>query len=82
MCTNMIQCFARKEVRELGMTLVINARKKPPSLHFYKALLMAQVKKKKPACTCPTQQYLHSSQNTHTSSGDDRRKLSCSLIHR
>ncbi|XP_037620244.1 uncharacterized protein KIAA1755-like [Sebastes umbrosus] len=32
----------RKEVRELGMTLVINARKKPPSPHLYKALLMAQ----------------------------------------
>lgn len=26
------------------MTLVINARKKPPPLHLYKALLMAQVK--------------------------------------
>nr|XP_019942589.1 PREDICTED: uncharacterized protein LOC109629334 [Paralichthys olivaceus] len=32
----------RKEVRELGMTLVINARKRPPPLHVYKALLMAQ----------------------------------------
>lgn len=39
-----INCFGRKEVRELGMTLVINARKNPPSLHLYKALLMAQVK--------------------------------------
>lgn len=37
-------CFRRKDVRELGMTLVINARKKPPPLHLYKALLMAQVK--------------------------------------
>lgn len=33
----------RKEIRELGMTLVIGARKKPPPLHLYKALLMAQV---------------------------------------
>ncbi|KAK1901277.1 Puratrophin-1 [Dissostichus eleginoides] len=37
-----LHAIPRKEVRELGMTLVINARKKPPSLHFYKALLMAQ----------------------------------------
>ncbi|XP_044036632.1 uncharacterized protein KIAA1755 homolog [Siniperca chuatsi] len=37
-----IHSIPRKEVRELGMTLVINARKKPPSLHLYKALLMAQ----------------------------------------
>ncbi|XP_017278402.1 uncharacterized protein LOC108239883 isoform X2 [Kryptolebias marmoratus] len=33
---------SRKDVRELGMTLVINARKKLPPLHLYKALLMAQ----------------------------------------
>lgn len=44
MCPDMIRRFGRKEVRELGMTLVINARKKPPSPHLYKALLMAQVK--------------------------------------
>ncbi|KAL6111738.1 uncharacterized protein ACO6RY_08652 [Pungitius sinensis] len=37
-----LHCIPRKEVRELGMTLVINSRKKPPSLHLYKALLMAQ----------------------------------------
>ncbi|KAM7005870.1 quattro [Tautogolabrus adspersus] len=37
-----LHSIPRKEVQELGMTLVINARKKPPSLHFYKALLMAQ----------------------------------------
>ncbi|XP_042357373.1 uncharacterized protein LOC121954103 [Plectropomus leopardus] len=37
-----LHSIPRKEVRELGMTLVINARKKPPSLHLYKALLMAQ----------------------------------------
>ncbi|XP_029288016.1 quattro isoform X2 [Cottoperca gobio] len=37
-----LHTIPRKEVRELGMTLVINARKKPPSLHLYKALLMAQ----------------------------------------
>lgn len=39
-----INVFGRREIRELGMTLVINARKKPPPLHLYKALLMAQVK--------------------------------------
>lgn len=32
----------RKDVRELGMTLAINARKKPPPSYLYKALLMAQ----------------------------------------
>ncbi|XP_045932418.1 quattro isoform X2 [Micropterus dolomieu] len=37
-----VHSIPRKEVRELGMTLVINARKNPPSLHLYKALLMAQ----------------------------------------
>ncbi|XP_070703420.1 quattro [Pempheris klunzingeri] len=37
-----LHSIPRKEVRELGMTLVINARKKPPSPHLYKALLMAQ----------------------------------------
>ncbi|KAK5872789.1 hypothetical protein PBY51_013454 [Eleginops maclovinus] len=37
-----LHSIPRKEVRELGMTLVINARKKAPSVHFYKALLMAQ----------------------------------------
>ncbi|XP_068171804.1 quattro isoform X2 [Antennarius striatus] len=39
-----LHSIPRKDIRELGMTLVINARKKPPSLHLYKALLMAQVK--------------------------------------
>lgn len=44
-CTlKIIPCFDRKEIRELGMTLVINARKKSPPLHLYKALLMAQVR--------------------------------------
>lgn len=33
----------RKEIRELGMTLVIGARRKLPPVHLYKALLMAQV---------------------------------------
>ncbi|XP_040059586.2 quattro [Gasterosteus aculeatus] len=37
-----LHSIPRKEVRELGMTLVINSRKKPPTLHLYKALLMAQ----------------------------------------
>lgn len=37
-----LHSIPRKEIRELGMTLVINARKKPPPLHLYKALLMAQ----------------------------------------
>lgn len=32
----------RKEIRELGMTLVIGARRKPPPVHLYRALLMAQ----------------------------------------
>lgn len=41
----------RKEIRELGMTLVIGARKKPPPLHLYKALLMAQVASNKPEYT-------------------------------
>ncbi|XP_030586304.1 quattro [Archocentrus centrarchus] len=37
-----LHSIPRKDVRELGMTLVINAKKKPPPLHLYKALLMAQ----------------------------------------
>ncbi|XP_062271900.1 pleckstrin homology domain-containing family G member 4B-like [Scomber scombrus] len=37
-----LHSIPRKDVRELGMTLVINARKKTPSPHLYKALLMAQ----------------------------------------
>ncbi|KAM6927948.1 quattro [Xenentodon cancila] len=37
-----LHSIPRKYVRELGMTLVINARKKPPPLQLYKALLMAQ----------------------------------------
>nr|XP_046240272.1 uncharacterized protein LOC124056657 isoform X2 [Scatophagus argus]XP_046240274.1 uncharacterized protein LOC124056657 isoform X2 [Scatophagus argus] len=37
-----LHSIPRKEIRELGMTLVINARKKPPLFHLYKALLMAQ----------------------------------------
>ncbi|XP_047439853.1 quattro [Mugil cephalus] len=37
-----LHSIPRKDVRELGMTLVINSRKKPPPLHLYKALLMAQ----------------------------------------
>ncbi|XP_041814017.1 uncharacterized protein LOC121621588 isoform X2 [Chelmon rostratus] len=37
-----LHSIPRKEIRELGMTLVINARKKPPSPQLYKALLMAQ----------------------------------------
>uniref|UniRef100_A0A668SZ75 Quattro n=1 Tax=Oreochromis aureus TaxID=47969 RepID=A0A668SZ75_OREAU len=37
-----LHSIPRYNVRELGMTLVINARKKPPPLHLYKALLMAQ----------------------------------------
>ncbi|KAK2862364.1 hypothetical protein Q5P01_001897 [Channa striata] len=37
-----LHSIPRKDVRELGMTLIINARKKPPPLHLYKALLMAQ----------------------------------------
>lgn len=44
MRSNTTQRFVRKDVRELGMTLVINARKKTPPPHLYKALLMAQVK--------------------------------------
>ncbi|XP_029358891.1 quattro [Echeneis naucrates] len=37
-----LHSIPRKEIQELGMTLVINARKKPPPLQLYKALLMAQ----------------------------------------
>ncbi|XP_061583723.1 uncharacterized protein KIAA1755-like isoform X2 [Cololabis saira] len=37
-----LHSIPRKDVRELGMTLVINARKKPPPLQLYKALLMTQ----------------------------------------
>ncbi|XP_015256561.1 PREDICTED: uncharacterized protein LOC107101971 isoform X2 [Cyprinodon variegatus] len=37
-----LHSIPRKDVRELGMTLVINGRKKLPPLHLYKALLMAQ----------------------------------------
>uniref|UniRef100_A0A671XPH5 Quattro n=1 Tax=Sparus aurata TaxID=8175 RepID=A0A671XPH5_SPAAU len=37
-----LHSIPRREIQELGMTLVINARKKPPPLHLYKALLMAQ----------------------------------------
>uniref|UniRef100_A0A3Q3KPC2 Quattro n=1 Tax=Monopterus albus TaxID=43700 RepID=A0A3Q3KPC2_MONAL len=37
-----LHSIPRKDVRELGMTLIINAKKKPPPLHLYKALLMAQ----------------------------------------
>ncbi|XP_074532181.1 quattro [Halichoeres trimaculatus] len=37
-----LHSIPRREVQELGMTLVINARKKPPPLHFFKALLRAQ----------------------------------------
>ncbi|XP_023811025.1 uncharacterized protein LOC101173699 isoform X1 [Oryzias latipes] len=37
-----LHAIPRKDVRQLGMTLIINARKKPPPLHLYKALLMAQ----------------------------------------
>uniref|UniRef100_A0A667XMM7 protein-glutamine gamma-glutamyltransferase n=1 Tax=Myripristis murdjan TaxID=586833 RepID=A0A667XMM7_9TELE len=38
-----LHSIPRKEVRDLGMTLVIDARKKPPPLFLYKALLMAQM---------------------------------------
>ncbi|KAM9860037.1 quattro [Aulostomus maculatus] len=37
-----LHSIPRKDVRELGMTLVINARKKSPPSDLYKALLMAQ----------------------------------------
>ncbi|XP_028303125.1 quattro isoform X2 [Gouania willdenowi] len=37
-----LHSIPREDVRELGMTVVINAKKKPPPLHLYKALLMAQ----------------------------------------
>uniref|UniRef100_A0A672IV88 Quattro n=1 Tax=Salarias fasciatus TaxID=181472 RepID=A0A672IV88_SALFA len=37
-----LHSIPRYNVRELGMTLIINAKKKPPPLHLYKALLMAQ----------------------------------------
>ncbi|KAK6319619.1 hypothetical protein J4Q44_G00108300 [Coregonus suidteri] len=37
-----LHSIPRKEVRDLGMTVVINARKKPPPSLFYKALMMLQ----------------------------------------
>nr|XP_057911156.1 uncharacterized protein KIAA1755 homolog isoform X2 [Doryrhamphus excisus] len=37
-----LHSIPRKDVRELGLTLVIDARKKAPPPHLYKALLMAQ----------------------------------------
>ncbi|XP_075995050.1 quattro [Genypterus blacodes] len=37
-----LQAIPRRDVGELGMTLVIDARKKSPPLHLYRALLMAQ----------------------------------------
>ncbi|KAM9759771.1 quattro isoform 1-T1 [Menidia menidia] len=37
-----LHSIPRKDVRELGMALVINARKRPPPVQLYKALLMAQ----------------------------------------
>ncbi|XP_068455068.1 puratrophin-1-like [Clinocottus analis] len=37
-----LHSIPRKEVGELGMTLVMDARRKPPPLLLYKALLMAQ----------------------------------------
>ncbi|KAM3877939.1 quattro [Diretmus argenteus] len=37
-----LHSIPRKDVQDLGMTLVIDARKRPPPLLLYKALLMAQ----------------------------------------
>uniref|UniRef100_A0A7N6FGR0 Quattro n=1 Tax=Anabas testudineus TaxID=64144 RepID=A0A7N6FGR0_ANATE len=37
-----LHSIPRKDVQELGMTLIINGRRKPPPLQLYKALLMAQ----------------------------------------
>ncbi|XP_057701737.1 uncharacterized protein LOC130921638 [Corythoichthys intestinalis] len=37
-----LHSIPKKDVRELGMTLVVDARKKAPPPHLYKALLMAQ----------------------------------------
>ncbi|KAK6320966.1 hypothetical protein J4Q44_G00079420, partial [Coregonus suidteri] len=37
-----LHSIPRKEVRDLGMTVVIDTRKKPPPSFFYKALLMVQ----------------------------------------
>ncbi|XP_019736353.1 quattro isoform X2 [Hippocampus comes] len=37
-----LHSIPRKDVQELGMTLVVDARKKAPPPHLYKALLMAQ----------------------------------------
>uniref|UniRef100_A0A1A7X9W0 Quattro n=1 Tax=Iconisemion striatum TaxID=60296 RepID=A0A1A7X9W0_9TELE len=37
-----LHSIPRREVRELGLTLVINARKKPSPVHIYRALLMVQ----------------------------------------
>ncbi|XP_077458578.1 quattro isoform X2 [Stigmatopora argus] len=37
-----LHSIPKKDVRELGMTLVVDSRKKSPPPHLYKALLMAQ----------------------------------------
>lgn len=49
----------RKEIRELGMTLVIGARRKLPPVHLYRALLMAQVAFNKHEHTRQGQQNAH-----------------------
>ena len=36
-------CVCRRETRELGMTVVVDARKIPPPPYFFKALTMLQV---------------------------------------
>lgn len=40
---NVNRVFCRKEMKDVGMTVVFDARKKPPHPEFAKALLMLQV---------------------------------------
>lgn len=56
---NDLHRVGRKEIRELGMTLVIGARRKPPPVHLYRALLMAQVASSKHEHTRQGQQHTH-----------------------
>lgn len=76
MCPNMIHRVSRKEVQELGLTLVINARKKPPSPHIYRALMMVQVEPTSYQCT---RTLTHTLTHSHVSMLKDVK--ASSLIH-
>lgn len=86
MCHETVHCVDRKEIRELGMSLVINARKRPPPLHLYRALLMAQVKPTSlhaHATTIQDQHYLHPTIHAHAhphTSSDIKRCPTCTFL--